>query len=837
MKNLFLFKSWNMKVTYIMFCPILLFISLNAAAQSPSYSKADSPLKSISVPKIDPRQYVVIYEWKEANENRWVKGLDTDKNELRQLKVWKQRCKAITDSINELESELSQLNRRIELLDSALMEKYTAGKQVKKDTIDAQIGNASEVNNTERELKLLRQQAKKKKKMLSKWKNDKKSIESLLKFKGRYKPYDFFNPFDRELPDIETYKDYYNHYFWKNGGTPNWEPIWWLNQYPWPNMDYRVLDLEDPDQAQLNYALIPFQKYKVVDPKSTLRITFDKDGLAYNENFKGSISLEAFLYDGRESNADPREIEVNPYSVIGEERKTIGLDNRPADEVADYLLRFVKQIQKQFEKLQDFRYKHPDAFYYQDYVDEYQSTQNDVKLLIEYMKDTNISDNTKILYALSKMDNLCFEKYDKSIYSTSSICSDLWNMPKLEYNEKEMVKYLISRLEKFLKEIEAYLRPSNDDEIEKKKLSNDILNFLEDLKLFKNIITYFTTYEGVTQEAYLKLIGKEILTFNHYKDMFINHFDKLEEVSNKSAFKYPREFREQISKSIEKIEESILELGDISGNLFSDFLNDLGYYYSVISYSFFYENIDSVQESKEFLELWDNPKDLEKVKSFLAQKAGETLYEELVYATIDLDLADANPGDQLLIRLIWNIDPESDTVVTGGSIKDGAALYVAKFDLKETGWKMKISENALLIKRFDEDLLRTDYPLDPSNFALSGGASIMWGYNNDYRVKRRIKLDDEGFPRFDKRGRLKSNRFCVGVQKFWKFFEPSFGVNVSYLNYRTDEALEIGVGPAMGLFNNVFFITYGWNLMELQEQSSYLGIGISFLNLGARLSN
>ena len=70
--------------------------------------------------------------------------------------------------------------------------------------------------------------------------------------------------------------------------------------------------------------------------------------------------------------------------------------------------------------------------------------------------------------------------------------------------------------------------------------------------------------------------------------------------------------------------------------------------------------------------------------------------------------------------------------------------------------------------------------------------------------------------------------------RFMNFFEPSFGLNVSYLDFSTEKDVEIGTGLQLGLFKNKIFFGYGVNLHMLSPKNqspTYFYVGFSFARL------
>lgn len=186
-----------------------------------------------------------------------------------------------------------------------------------------------------------------------------------------------------------------------------------------------------------------------------------------------------------------------------------------------------------------------------------------------------------------------------------------------------------------------------------------------------------------------------------------------------------------------------------------------------------------------------------KITSELARLAGLALYNKLVYATIDLGKASLNSGDFLEISVMWyNINGYSEE-------ENGIALATAKFLIKDTGWALDASESALLIERINENLVTQN--VSSSNYKPTAGASLLWTYSTDKRGNQ--------------------------LTKILKWFEPSIGLNVSYADFDSTKDFEIGVGPIIGLWQNKVFVTYGKNFRVGGKSPYYFGVGFSFLNV------
>jgi hypothetical protein len=131
-----------------------------------------------------------------------------------------------------------------------------------------------------------------------------------------------------------------------------------------------------------------------------------------------------------------------------------------------------------------------------------------------------------------------------------------------------------------------------------------------------------------------------------------------------------------------------------------------------------------------------------------------------------------------------------------------------------------------LVKRIKEDKVN-QATVSPSNFKGSGGAVLMLTFQKEDR-KLKIRETNNGEFSVQNRNRLIN------------FLEPSFGLNVSYLDFSTEKDVEIGTGLQFGLFRNKLFFGYGLNLHMLSPKNqspTYYYVGFSFARLGDLFKN
>ena len=66
------------------------------------------------------------------------------------------------------------------------------------------------------------------------------------------------------------------------------------------------------------------------------------------------------------------------------------------------------------------------------------------------------------------------------------------------------------------------------------------------------------------------------------------------------------------------------------------------------------------------------------------------------------------------------------------------------------------------------------------------------------------------------------------------FIDPSIGINGSFLDFRSDKDLEIGIGPVFSVFNGILQVSVGWNL-NVDSDRFYWSLGLGFLDIAGKL--
>lgn len=354
-----------------------------------------------------------------------------------------------------------------------------------------------------------------------------------------------------------------------------------------------------------------------------------------------------------------------------------------------------------------------------------------------------------------------------------------------EIRQKEIEK--LSKLNTYSQNLDLiltyikYIRTSGE-KAEKAFLSLTQLDHIR-LRSIQEQLT--NTKEEITEYFNTKSKGDSALMF---RSNFNNEFLVLRDIDIPSTDQ--TRIRSIINNSI-----SILEyLTRIEGTKIDQFLKN----YPL-------NDLQNITKTKLLSDLQNNGH-YEKLTDSIAFKAGEILYQNLNYATVNLLNEGGQEGDYLYLYVVLvkkEIRNEKVQVIK-------EFLPIGSYELKDTKWNIGVLDSFTLIHRLNEPSSDTT-GVSPSNFKGSPGVSLLFTRRNDGD--------------YDK-------------NKFWNFLEPSIGVNVSYVDFSVDDDVEIGSGLVLGLFNNKILFTGGINLNNTGSGESnpfYFGIGFSFANLASKL--
>lgn len=68
----------------------------------------------------------------------------------------------------------------------------------------------------------------------------------------------------------------------------------------------------------------------------------------------------------------------------------------------------------------------------------------------------------------------------------------------------------------------------------------------------------------------------------------------------------------------------------------------------------------------------------------------------------------------------------------------------------------------------------------------------------------------------------------------WNFINPAIGLNGTFVDFRKDKSIEIGVGPVVSLFGGILQASWGVDL-STRAKNHYWSIGLGFLDLASKL--
>ncbi len=462
-------------------------------------------------------------------------------------------------------------------------------------------------------------------------------------------------------------------------------------------------------------------------------------------------------------------IEITPYSMVGENRDPIGVKSSSPEQIANNVFEL-------FTKLE----------------------QINTSLSENYMTKFIITDKKYLKRALIRL----YEFYKETQDIVVHIDSLKWDKTLIHlYNDLDHICFTIkdSRiLENYFEKFTIYntsdIREELDTLYKKSKNGEDIFDLTglvygDKLVVVKNLINSCANYFSFVNQS-----GRE--TRHAVYGTFGLNSDLAKEIENdlidvKKIFDF-----DNISKLSDSKISSLQELlGKLKMNIPG--LQELYWDYFKRGYGFIYPKSDSCRKEitiNSFYKELTKDTSFKKIRREIIDKIGDRIYSKLVYAIIDLSKhpVDAK-SNRLTISVLWYGCKGAD------SANAVCELPIGSYEVKDVGWNINVHDSFLLINRFG-DSMAVDSTLSPSNFKGAPGASLMWSF-----------VADDSDP---------------GIIRF---LEPSFGINLSYVDFRTDKDFELGVGFVMGLFRNQVFANLGFNLHS-EVQGGYYGVGFSFGN-------
>ncbi len=636
--------------------------------------------------------------------------------------------------------------------------------------------------------------------------------------------------FSQDVPNVDP-RQYIKVLYRKN-----------LNSTPDIIWDWKNEKRDTIEEKNLFLNSLGTQHFSYIDKGGTINIVFDKDGLANNEELIGMLSLEASI----NSSDGERSIEVNPYSTIGKEREVVGINSANGKDLAFLVVTLIRELYSIREKWYETSSIMGRSITF-DHIQSAKEKKYKTKLKNGLDSILNSKTPTKTIQNLTKeilediLENIGVyddswryyfydEKNKKLVYSNPDF-SDSYERPNINkkdtsiygqieffrkdnYSDTSKIKNFLDVLKTTVNRDLNYL--TNRIRTRKSRYLEDLeelLEYAERIKHFNKIVLN-SGKDG--RVAVLKLLGKDSILVRRLPKKLNAEIDKLSNFLIKSCGKKrllptmldEAEFDERFNGEIEASRAQLLKLLMhylyFEGTPFFDILVNIKKESSKdIDKDDFglIQTDDILFRDLEFkLLLKDSSaRILKEVTRFINQQ----VYKKLLYATIDLKKEDAKNGDILYIKLKWE---------GYGQNKELPPLpIICKFHLKETGWKVKVSESFLLVERINEESPNVNPQTSPSNFKGAPGASLMWSYYKEESTKTK----------------------CKNWYKFFNFLQPSFGINLSYIDFHTQKDFELGIGGQIGFFANNIFLGYGVNVHQIREggNPTYFSVGFNFINI------
>ncbi|MEP2024050.1 MAG: hypothetical protein ABJH98_06600 [Reichenbachiella sp.] len=488
-----------------------------------------------------------------------------------------------------------------------------------------------------------------------------------------------------------------------------------------------------------------------IDKTSEIQIQFLIDSLINTPDFSGSLSLSAKI---KGINGE-RNIEVNPYSIIGQNQTGYGIKSISVQELTKRLDNIVSDIEK-FEENSYFigasistkELTVDEAF---GYDPEYQKLKN----LFAKLSISKV-DSVQRKLVRNYLSNSTKTFYVSDVQRYTSYEDIIFKLQALDFNGAlESYQQLLVQLGKAIRV----------DETEKRRREGAFENLSKNqVFLTEEIYNYLQSFDNVGEDAtkaFLRHFGLDSVNYNGLVSQIKLLSDELRKSEQKFSQESSSAARENFKVEFQKQNNALI-------GYFSILLKSISY----DSYSFG-KNGNGLTNSK--------------------KRIAYSIYKKLIDAKINMLNESASSGEIITIYLTWD------------NGKGPVKIQLADFEIRETGWEPKILDSFFLVNSYGGN---DDNP-SPSKFKGAAGVSLLMTY-----FKEGIKKN--GVPKTD----------------FWgNSLQPSFGINVSYLDMSIDKDFEIGCGFVMGLFNNKVLFNYGYNL---HTENTYFGLGFSFVNLAQK---
>lgn len=162
---------------------------------------------------------------------------------------------------------------------------------------------------------------------------------------------------------------------------------------------------------------------------------------------------------------------------------------------------------------------------------------------------------------------------------------------------------------------------------------------------------------------------------------------------------------------------------------------------------------------------------------------------------------------------------QAEVTITNHAI-DRPRSWTWRLEVRDMGVHLKQDNTLLLVKRLGS----------PGSINSSGGEDKIDKKSGPKQAGEEKELESDFKP-------------AAGVSFLFKYtarsrilnsIDPGIGVNASFVDFRKDKDLELGVGPVLSLFDRAFHFNLGWNLM-VDSKHFYWSIGIGFLGVSDKV--
>jgi hypothetical protein len=545
---------------------------------------------------------------------------------------------------------------------------------------------------------------------------------------------------------------------------------------------------------------VPNQKTYLLDNDGQIKLLFDKDELIKNTDFFGNVTLEAEISGSKGT----RQIEVNPYSEIGVARKAIGIKSDAPLELSNKLLGMLTElagIDSIRNNLSKSTYTFERRLSINKFDQQLRAIDEDKTLGPDQMK-------AKIAQAfgdLESSDDWFYPELDSAMDKLNHARTDV--VPSAFHNVVNIFRsgFLSSYKRIF---VQQFTEAAD-------YLQQELPLILQFLESFDN-----GGQEGL--KAFLSLTSIDILKYNDLKNALLKDKDTLSTLHLEQLDKNSLSsdsvlllYKTPILKTVNSLYNLSRVRGSQIARIIADYAKRRGGYNNPLQLDSVSNNYRIYNEQNVLISLISENKD--SLAALLAKRAGEQIYKKLIAASIDLGKNGAAEGETLNLYLTWILDGSD-------SASNSPRLEIGKYALAGTGWATDVSDIFALVNRIKPGSTIDPTHESPSTFKGAGGAVFMWTY----------RKEDKGL-------NIHSDKAADGSESFYtrrknvlmNFFQPSIGINVSYLDFNTTKDVEVGAGLQIGLFRNKVYFGYGVNLSLLTPKDApfYFFLGFSFAKI------